>query len=65
MKPVSVILAIFAAACAAGADSNWPQFRGPDASGVGSGSPPSEWNVESGKNILWSVEIPGLGHSSR
>jgi len=23
-----------------GADSNWPQFRGPDAAGVASGSPP-------------------------
>ncbi len=46
------------------ADPNWPQFRGACASGVGSGSPPIEWNGESGKNILWKVEIPGLGHSS-
>src|SRR5688500_9239946 len=50
------------AACAA--DSNWPQFRGPSASGVGTGSPPLEWNGESGKNIRWKTEIPGLGHSS-
>jgi len=46
------------------ADSDWPQFRGPSASGVANGSPPIEWNVESGKNILWKTEIPGLGHSS-
>jgi outer membrane protein assembly factor BamB len=46
------------------ADSNWPQFRGVDASGVGTGSPPIEWNGESGKNILWKAEVPGLGHSS-
>jgi outer membrane protein assembly factor BamB len=46
------------------ADSNWPQFRGPDASGVANGTPPIEWNGESGKNILWKAEIPGLGHSS-
>ncbi|MGA2593325.1 MAG: PQQ-binding-like beta-propeller repeat protein, partial [Bryobacteraceae bacterium] len=26
--------------------------------------PPIEWNVESGKNILWKTAIPGLGHSS-
>jgi outer membrane protein assembly factor BamB len=45
-------------------DSDWPQFRGPGASGVGSGSPPLEWDGESGKNILWKAEIPGLGHSS-
>lgn len=47
-----------------GADSNWPQFRGPSAGGVAAGSPPIEWNGESGKNILWKTEIPGLGHSS-
>ena len=46
------------------ADANWPQFRGPSGSGVGTGSPPSEWNVETGKNILWKTAIPGLGHSS-
>jgi outer membrane protein assembly factor BamB len=46
------------------ADSNWPQFRGEGASGVGTGSPPVEWDGESGKNILWKAEIPGLGHSS-
>jgi outer membrane protein assembly factor BamB len=46
------------------ADPNWPQFRGPSANGVAAGSPPTEWNGESGKNILWKREIPGLGHSS-
>src|SRR6266851_1316061 len=56
----TLALSLFLAA----ADSNWPQFRGIAASGVGSGAPPTEWNVESGKNILWKAEIPGLGHSS-
>jgi len=46
------------------ADANWPQFRGPAAGGVGSGAPPLQWNVESGKNIRWKTQIPGLGHSS-
>lgn len=46
------------------ADGNWPQFRGPSASGVGTGTPLIEWNAESGKNILWKTVIPGLGHSS-
>ena len=45
-------------------DSNWPQFRGPSADGLGEGSPPIEWNADSGKNIRWKTEIPGLGHSS-
>ncbi len=56
------IVAILLSALAA--DSNWPQFRGPAAGGVGTGNPPAEWNGESGKNILWKAEIPGLGHSS-
>jgi len=61
------LCALFAvAALAAGADStsNWPQFRGPGASGVGNGVPPVEWDGEKGDHILWKTEIPGLGHSS-
>ncbi len=46
------------------AADNWPQFRGPAAGGVSTGNPPVEWNGETGKNILWKTEIPGLGHSS-
>jgi outer membrane protein assembly factor BamB len=45
-------------------DDHWPQFRGPSASGLGSGSAPVEWNGESGKSVLWKTEIPGLGFSS-
>ena len=42
---------------------NWPQWRGPDASGhiPGTGFP-TEWNSE--KNVAWKVKIPGRGHSS-
>jgi outer membrane protein assembly factor BamB len=61
---MKTILLVLVAMAAVAADSNWPQFRGPSGSGVGTGSPPSEWNVESGKNILWKTVIPGLGHSS-
>ncbi|MDP6443119.1 MAG: PQQ-binding-like beta-propeller repeat protein [Pirellulaceae bacterium] len=46
-----------------GAD-NWPQFRGAGAAGIGSGKPPIEWDVESGRNIAWKTRVPGLGHSS-
>jgi hypothetical protein len=38
------MLALVAMAAAA-ADANWPQFRGPSGGGVGTGSPPAEWNV--------------------
>ncbi|MBC8167975.1 MAG: PQQ-binding-like beta-propeller repeat protein, partial [Bryobacteraceae bacterium] len=54
---------LFIAAIAFGAD-NWPQFRGPSASGAGQGSPVTEWNGATGKNVLWKTEIPGLGYSS-
>ena len=44
---------------------NWPQFRGTGASGVADGqAPPVKWNAETGENILWKTEIPGLAHAS-
>jgi len=43
----------------------WPQFRGPFASGiVESNLIPDRWDVNTGENILWKKLIPGLGHSS-
>ncbi len=46
------------------ADDNWPQFRGWSAAGIGSGTPPIHWNVESGENIQWKADVEGLSHSS-
>jgi outer membrane protein assembly factor BamB len=44
---------------------NWPQFRGPDGSGVADRQDlPLEWSVAEGKNVLWRVPIEGLAHSS-
>lgn len=43
---------------------NWPQFRGPNASGVSEDAAPVQWNVKTGENIQWQTEIPGLGHAS-
>ena len=48
---------------------DWPAFRGLGGRGVAEGfSLPETWNAdpESGelKNILWQVDVPGLGHSS-
>jgi len=43
----------------------WSQFRGHLASGLDTSKPtPIEWDVESGKNILWQTPIPGLAHSA-
>jgi outer membrane protein assembly factor BamB len=44
---------------------NWPQFRGPGATGVADGmNPPVKWDVAAGTNIAWKTPIPGLAHSS-
>jgi cytidylate kinase len=40
------------------ADEFWPQWRGPQMSGVSaSATPPTEWSES--KNVRWKVEIPG------
>ncbi len=67
-RPVPGLLSIsiLVAAGAFGQErAPWPSFRGPAASGVADGqAPPLEWNAETGRNIAWSADIPGLGHSS-
>lgn len=43
----------------------WPQFRGPQASGVDPTAPaPIRWDLETGENVQWRTPIPGLAHSS-
>jgi len=45
------------------AKKNWPQWRGPDATGVApNGNPPLEWSED--KNIRWKIQVPGKGLSS-
>ena len=58
------VLLIAVGATAAKAQ-NWPQFRGPGASGVVEGQPSAvAWNPEKSLNTRWKTAIPGLGHSS-
>ena len=45
------------------ATGNWPQWRGPLATGVApQGNPPTQWSET--KNVAWKVEIPGVGSST-
>jgi len=45
--------------------SDWPSFRGREASGVSdTHNLPDSWNPKTGENILWRTQIPGLAHSS-
>jgi len=44
-------------------DGNWPQFRGPNSTGVVEDqSLPDTWSET--KNVVWNSDIPGLGWSS-
>jgi len=44
-------------------ENNWPQWRGPFASGISpNGNPPIEWGED--KNVKWKIELPGKGHAS-
>ena len=44
---------------------SWPSFRGPGASGVATKQDlPDTWSGPTGENILWKVDVPGLGHAS-
>lgn len=45
------------------ADSDWPQWRGPNADGTSSdATPPVEWSAT--KNVRWKTPIPGRGSAS-
>jgi outer membrane protein assembly factor BamB len=58
-----MILLLFTAIAAADAGLDWPQFRGPNASGVSKSERiPIEWGE--GKNQKWKKPLPGLAWSS-
>jgi outer membrane protein assembly factor BamB len=58
-----IALCLFSASFAQA--QNWPQFRGPGATGVVEGhAAATKWNVEKSENVRWKTEIPGLAHSS-
>ena len=47
----------------AGAKANWPQWRGPLASGVAPlADPPTTWSEDA--NVRWKVKLPGSGTST-
>jgi len=68
MKPLDPILLVFllpvVAHAAEPVSPNWPQFRGPQASGFAETKTPERWNIEAGENIRWQTTIPGLAHAS-
>lgn len=59
-----VFTLFFTRAVVGGNVDQWPQFRGPLATGVATGQnePPHEW--QEGQNIAWKINLPGRGPSS-
>ena len=44
---------------------NWPQFRGPAATGVAEGpARPVKFDASTSLNVRWKTPIPGLSHAS-
>jgi outer membrane protein assembly factor BamB len=62
----AVSLAVAASAPGQGRRAdNWPQFRGPHASGVAEGQNlPERFDGAKGEGVRWKTPIPGLAHSS-
>jgi outer membrane protein assembly factor BamB len=62
IAPLSLVVALstISALSAADGDQYWPQWRGPDGTGVSKvAKPPVEWSET--KNIRWKKPIPGRG----
>ena len=62
MKHIAVLLTLVAAAVSPAA-AQWPQFRGPEGTGVAAAArPPLQWGED--KNIRWKTAIHGRAWSS-
>jgi outer membrane protein assembly factor BamB len=65
LTPFLLTILVFSTAAQKQSDTNWPSFRGPNASGVAEGYPlPVVWESSESRNIRWKTPIPGLGLSS-
>lgn len=65
VKSMTVLILTFGllAVTDAGADANWPAFRGPEARGVAEGEGlPDQWSASD--NVEWTTDLPGRGWSS-
>jgi outer membrane protein assembly factor BamB len=65
MKRIALSFLLLSLAALTAVAQNWPQFRGPKATGVAEGSTSAvNWDAGKSVNTLWKIEIPGLAHSS-
>ena len=62
-RRIGLALLFISSLTTAGSAANWPQWRGPDGSGISNEKNlPATWNPTT--NIKWKAAIPGRGHSS-
>ena len=65
MKHIILLLIVLFLVSSSTRAQNWPQFRGPGASGVVEGLPAAvTWDAQKSVNTRWKTAIPGLAHSS-
>ncbi len=66
MKINALSLLLFSAfACGPVEGADWPQYRGPQASGVADAVvAPVSWKMETAENVRWQTPIAGLAHSA-
>ena len=65
MKQFALALTLIAVTVTAARAQNWPQFRGPGATGVVEGpARPVKWDASTSQNVRWKTPIPGLSHAS-
>ena len=65
MKRITLLLLVLFLVSFNARAQNWPQFRGPGASGVVEGQPSAvTWDAQKSVNTRWKTAIPGLAHSS-
>ncbi len=65
MKRLILTFTFLAVAATAAHAQNWPQFRGPGATGVVEApAQPVTWDAAKSVNVRWKTPIPGLSHAS-
>ncbi len=65
MKRLTLSIALLVFMFSTAPAQNWPQFRGPGATGVAEGATqPVKWDASSQTNVRWKTPIPGLSHAS-
>jgi hypothetical protein len=65
MKRLTLSVILITIAFTAAFAQNWPQFRGPGATGVNEGlAKPVKFDASKSENVRWKTPIPGLSHAS-